>query len=243
MPDIPIIKCMVVDDEPAARDVIVRYIQQLPMLRLVSESANAVSALQFLQSNPVDLLFLDIHMPQLKGTELLKILKHTPKTIFITAHEEYALQGYELDAVDYLLKPVQFERFLKAVQKALQLQLFQKENTELTVTAQPEPFVYFRAERKMVKVFLNDIYYIESMKDYVKVYTTNGVIITKLSISSLEELLPESKFFRSHRSYIVSLNKIQSYNNEIIDINKTEIPIGKLYRQSVLRILERKIEL
>ena len=234
---------MVVDDEPAARDVIVRYIQQLPMLQLVSESANAVSALQFLQSNPVDLLFLDIHMPQLKGTELLKIVKYTPKTIFITAHEEYALQGYELDAVDYLLKPVQFERFLKAVQKAFQLQLFQKEKTELTVPAQPEPFVYFRAERKMVKVFLNNIYFIESMKDYVKVYTTHGVIITKLSISSLEELLPESKFFRSHRSYIVSLNKIQSYNNEIIDINKTEIPIGKLYRQSVLRILERKIEL
>ena len=230
------ITCLVVDDEPAARSIIERYIQQLPMLILLGECGNAIQAMDILQSQQVDLLFLDINMPQLSGTDLLRVLKNPPKTIFITAHEEYALQGYELDVVDYLLKPVQFNRFLKAVQKVAHMQHLPVNDVPSSASTQ-EPFIYFRADRKMVKVMLKDILYVESMKDYIKVFTTAGIIITKLSISSLEELLPENNFIRTHRSFIVSLQKIRSFTPELIEIDKAEVPIGKLYRNSVLKVL------
>jgi DNA-binding LytR/AlgR family response regulator len=233
------IRCLIVDDEPMAREVISRYIKQLPMLQLVGECGNAMEAMNVLQHQAVDLLFLDIHMPQLNGTDLLRILKNPPRTIFTTAHPEYALQGYELDAIDYLLKPIQFDRFLKAVQKALQMQLVTASDVQPkpAEASQQDAFIYFRADRKMVKVFLKDILYIESMKDYVKVFTTHGVIITKQSISSLEELLPERSFIRTHRSFIVSLQQIKSFTNELIEIEKAEVPIGKLYRNTVLKVL------
>ena len=237
MPENKTIRCLVVDDEPAARDVISRYLQQLPMVQLAGECGNAIEAMNFIQNEPIDLLFLDINMPQLNGTDLLKILKNPPKTIFTTAHEEYALQGYELDAVDYLLKPIQFDRFLKAVQKALQLTLVSEIHHAAGPSAAQDPFIYFRADRKMVKVLLKDILYIESMKDYVKVFTTQGQIITKLSISSLEELLPENSFIRTHRSFIVSLERVKSFTPELIEIDKAEVPIGKLYRQTVMKVL------
>jgi DNA-binding LytR/AlgR family response regulator len=237
MPENKTIRCLVVDDEPAARDVISRYLQQLPMVQLAGECGNAIEAMNFIQNEPIDLLFLDINMPQLNGTDLLKILKNPPKTIFTTAHEEYALQGYELDAVDYLLKPIQFDRFLKAVQKALQLTLVSEIHHASGPAAAQDPFIYFRADRKMVKVLLKDILYIESMKDYVKVFTTQGQIITKLSISSLEELLPENSFIRTHRSFIVSLERVKSFTPELIEIDKAEVPIGKLYRQTVMKVL------
>jgi DNA-binding LytR/AlgR family response regulator len=237
MPENKTIRCLVVDDEPAARDVISRYLQQLPMVQLAGECGNAIEAMNFIQNEPIDLLFLDINMPQLNGTDLLKIIKNPPKTIFTTAHEEYALQGYELDAVDYLLKPIQFDRFLKAVQKALQLTLVSEIHHASGPAAAQDPFIYFRADRKMVKVLLKDILYIESMKDYVKVFTTQGQIITKLSISSLEELLPENSFIRTHRSFIVSLERVKSFTPELIEIDKAEVPIGKLYRQTVMKVL------
>jgi two-component system, LytTR family, response regulator len=229
------IKCLIVDDEPAARDVIARYIQQLPMAEVAGECSNALQVINVLQHHQVDLMFLDIHMPQLNGTDLLRVLKNPPKTIFTTAHEQYALQGYDLDAIDYLLKPIQFERFLKAVQKAMQMNIVY--TGEQSAPAIQDPFVYFRADRKMVKVLLKDILYIESMKDYVKVYTTKGLIISKLSISSLQDLLPENNFIRTHRSFIVSLEKVKSFTPEIIEIEKGEVPIGRLYRQTVLKVL------
>jgi two-component system, LytTR family, response regulator len=232
------IRCLVVDDEPPARDVLRRYIAEIPLLHLAGECGNAVETLSVLQQQPIDLLFLDISMPQLKGTDLLKILKNPPRTIFTTAHAEYALQGYELDAVDYLLKPIQFDRFLKAVNKAYgvaapasSFALPQKEDLK------KESFVYFRVDRKMVKVMLEDIVYAESMKDYVKVFTRNGAIVTKQSITSLEAMLPETSFIRTHRSFIVSLDKIKSFTSELIEVDKAEIPIGKLFRQGVLKVL------
>lgn len=231
------ITCLVVDDEPAARNIIERYIQQLPMLKLLGECGNAIHAMDIMQAQQVDLLFLDINMPQLSGTDLLRVLKNPPKTILITAHEEFALQGYELDVVDYLLKPVQFNRFLKAVQKVAHIQPVSLNDVQTSSLPAQEPFIYFRADRKMVKVLLKDILYVESMKDYIKVFTTAGIIITKLSISSLEELLPESSFIRTHRSFIVSLQKIRSFTPEVIEIDKAEVPIGKLYRNSVLKVL------
>lgn len=232
-----IITCLVVDDEPAARNILERYIQQLPILKLLGECGNAIQAMDILQTQQVDLLFLDINMPQLSGTDLLRVLKNPPKTILTTAHEEYALQGYELDVVDYLLKPIQFNRFLKAVQKVSQMQPLPVNEVQPSSTSTQEPFIYFRADRKMVKVLLQDILYVESMKDYIKVFTTTGIIITKLSISSLEELLPENNFIRTHRSFIVSLQKIRSFTPEVIEIDKAEVPIGKLYRNTVLKVL------
>lgn len=230
------ISCLVVDDEPEARNIIERYIQQLPILKLVGGCGNAIEAMEILQNQPVDLMFLDINMPQLSGTDLLRVLKSPPKTIFTTAHEEYALQGYELDVVDYLLKPIQFNRFLKAVQKVAEIQP-PVNDLQQSLAPTQEPFIYFRADRKMVKVMLKDILYVESMKDYIKVFITTGVIITKLSISSLEELLPENNFIRTHRSFLVSVQKIKSFTPELIEIDKAEVPIGKLYRNSVLKVL------
>jgi len=240
----PSIKCLIVDDEPPARDILRRYIDEMPMLELKGECANAMEALSFLQQQPIDLLFLDIRMPQLKGTELVKILKNPPRVIFTTAHADYALEGYELDIVDYLLKPIQFDRFVKAVTKAFQYALPVRGGADPAVSASggvaavgKEAFVYFRMDRKMVKVMLQDILYVESMKDYVKVHTCHGVIITKQSISSVEAMLPEEGFIRTHRSFIVSIGKIRSYTHELIEIDKTEIPIGKLFRNGVRKVL------
>lgn len=247
MPEMKPIRCLIIDDEPPAREVIRRYVQEVPTLHLVGECANAVQALTILQQQPIDLLFLDIRMPQLDGTRFLKTLKNPPKVIFTTAHAEYALEGYELDIIDYLLKPVRFDRFLKAVNKACAPATSQAVAAPVSAGVPPasseteekrsDSFVYFRADRKMQKVMLHDILYIESMKDYVKIYTTLGTIITKQSITSVESMLSEKQFVRTHRSFIVAVDKIRSYTNELIEIDAAEIPIGKLYRNGVLKIL------
>ncbi|MCG2613056.1 LytTR family DNA-binding domain-containing protein [Terrimonas sp. NA20] len=231
-----LIRCLVVDDEPPAREIIRRYIEQIPGLQFSGECGNALQAFAFLQKNSVDLIFLDIRMPQLNGNDFLKTLKFPPKVIFTTAFAEYALEGYELDIVDYLLKPIQFDRFLKAVDKAFQLSQTKPEPAGVE-EKKNDSFVYFRADRKMIKVMLRDVLYIESMKDYIKVITNTETIITKQSISSVEAMLPEREFVRIHRSYIVSLTQIKSFTSEIIEIGKTELPIGKLYRNEVLKLL------
>ncbi|MET0462161.1 MAG: LytTR family DNA-binding domain-containing protein [Chitinophagaceae bacterium] len=231
-----LIRCLVVDDEPPAREIIRRYIEQVPGLAFSGECGNAIQAFTFLQKNSVDLIFLDIRLPQLNGNDFLKTLKFPPKVIFTTAFAEYALEGYELDIVDYLLKPIQFDRFLKAVDKAFQLSQTKAEPAT-PEEKKDDSFVYFRADRKMIKVMLRDILYIESMKDYIKVITGKETIITKQSISSVEAMLPEREFIRIHRSYIVSLAHIKSFTSEIIEIEKAELPIGKLYRNEVLKTL------
>jgi two-component system, LytTR family, response regulator len=239
MPEIKLIKCLIVDDEPPARQVIRHYIEQVPSLQVSGECENALQAFTFLQSNAVDLMFLDIRMPQLNGNDFLKTLSNSPKVIFTTAYPEYAIDGFELDAVDYLVKPVKFERFLKSIQKVFALSTLKHIAAEPAPATEKksEPFVYFRADRKMIKVMLDDILYIESMKDYIKIVTRQGTVITKQSISSVEAMLPEKSFIRVHRSYIVSLNKIKSFTNELMEIDKAEIPIGKLYRNEVIKML------
>lgn len=237
MPENKTIRCLIVDDEPPAREIIRRYIEQVPTLELSGECANAIQALSILQQEPVDLLFLDIRMPQLNGNDFLKTLKHPPKVIFTTAHAEYALEGYDLDIVDYLLKPIPFDRFLKAVNKAYQLSAIKSDNAFQGENKKSESFVYFRADRKMVKVMLQEILYIESMKDYVKIFTSEGTIITKQSISSVEAMLPDKEFVRSHRSFIVATRHIKSFTSDLIEINNTEIPIGKLFRNEVMKLL------
>ncbi len=228
------IRCLIIDDEPPAREIIRRYLEQVTTLQLAGECANAMQAFALLRQEPVDLMFLDIRMPQLNGNDFLKTLKNPPKVIFTTAYPEYAVEGYELDVLDYLVKPIQFERFLRAVNKVYQQTPARQEPVE---EKKSESFVYFRADRKMIKVMLQDIFYIESMKDYVKIFTANGMIITKQSISSVEAMLPEKDFIRSHRSYIVSARHIKSFTSDLIEINNMEIPIGKLFRNEVMKNL------
>ncbi|WP_114792998.1 LytTR family DNA-binding domain-containing protein [Niabella yanshanensis] len=236
------IRCLIVDDEPLARDVIRRYISEISTLELVGECANAIQAFTALQQQPIDLLFLDIRMPQLNGNDFLKALKNPPKVIFTTAFSEYALEGYELDVVDYLVKPIPFERFLKAVNKAYHFTDIRPVTRPVVEEKRSESFVYFRVDRKMVKVMLGDILYIESMKDYVKIFTKGAMIVTKQPISSVEEMLPEQDFIRTHRSFIVSVQKITSYTQELLEVDKTEIPIGKLYRNEVMKVLDYRTD-
>lgn len=234
------IRCLVIDDEEPSREIIQKHISGVDALELAGSCTNAVEALSFLQSNTVDLLFLDIQMPHILGTNFIRTLKNPPKVIFITAYRKYALEGFELDAVDFLLKPISFDRFLKAVNKVLQLNLQgnlpEAEKTE-TSKEVAQPFLYFRSDRKMVKVLFNDILYIEGLRDYIRIFTTSKTIVTKHLLSSLEEMLPADAFLRIHRSYIVSLDKIVSYNAETIEIAKKELPIGRLYKHDVTKIL------
>lgn len=227
------------DDEPMARDVIRKYIENVPSLCIAGEFANAIDATLFLQGDTVDMIFLDIRMPQLSGTDFVRSLHQVPKIIFTTAHKEFAHEGFELDVVDYLLKPIRFDRFLRAVNKAFP-QRHQETEINGLVNGHDKkfasPFIYVRVDRKMVKILLDDIVYIESNKDYVKVFTTHSTIITRQTISSVEAMLSENKFFRIHRSFIVSLDKIKSFSNEIVEIGNKELPIGKLYRNSFLKL-------
>jgi len=237
MSENPSVRCLIVDDEPPAREIIRRYIEQLPSLELAGECGNALEAFSFLQRDSADLIFLDIRMPQLSGIDFLKSLKNRPKVIFTTAYTEYALHAYELDVVDYLVKPIPFERFLRAVDKAFGQMPAPAARPTVQPAAQPESFVYFRVDRKMVKVMLSELLYVESMKDYVRVFTTGGMLITKQSLSSVEAMLPETGFIRVHRSFIVSINGIRSFNAETIETAKAAIPIGKLYKNNVLKVL------
>jgi DNA-binding LytR/AlgR family response regulator len=233
------VKCIIVDDEPLARDVIRRYIQKVPTLVLLGEFGNAIEATIFLQENTVDVIFLDIRMPQLNGTDFVRSLRNVPKIIFTTAHKEYAHEGFELDVTDYLLKPIRFDRFLRAVNKAfpqrpadnLVIHPVIAEESRLALS-----FIYLRVERKMIKVFLDDILYIESDKDYVKVFTDKSYILTRQTIASVEAMLSESLFTRIHRSYIISLNKIKSFTADTVEIGDKELPVGKLYRNSFLKL-------
>lgn len=227
------IKTIIVDDEPHAIEVIETYIQNFPEIELIAKCNNAIQAFQLLQKGKIDLMFLDVKMPGLKGTDLVRSLKSPPKIIFTTAYQDYALEGFDLSAVDFLLKPVPFERFLKAMEKIFEF--YKVSNNKISIMQQePEKkndlFLYLRVERKMVKVNITDIYWVESIKDYIKVVLKDNVLISKQKISLLEELLPEDKFVRIHRSFIVSTDKIESYRSYAIDILGKELPIGRNYK-------------
>ena len=236
------IVCLAVDDEPPALQVIEKYITAVPSLQLATTCNNAVEALSILQQQKIDLLFLDIQMPHIFGTDFIRSLINPPKVIFTTAFRKYAVDGFELDAVDYLLKPISFERFLKAVNKVMRLNITTNENDFSFKTAPAntteDSFIYLRADRKNIKVNLDDILFIESLKDYIKVVAREKTIITKQSISTLEDTLPVNLFFRIHRSFIVALNKIDSFSSEIIQIGKYELPVSRTYRHGLEKILK-----
>jgi len=234
------IRCLVIDDEPLAREILKQHIAGVEALELAGTCGNAVEAISFLKEHPIDLLFLDIQMPQLLGTNFVRTLKNAPKVIFTTAFRKYAVEGFELDAVDYILKPISFERFLKAVNKVLQMNFGTEQVSQAIKENQPESansFLYFRVDRKMVKIFFRDILFIEALKDYIKIVTPLKTIVTKYVLSTLEEMLPTSDFLRIHKSYIIAINNIESYNAETIQIAKHELPIGRLYKYDVTRVL------
>ena len=233
------LRCLLIDDEPPALKILASYISNINGLEIVAQCKNAIEALDILHQKTVDVIFLDIKMPKLLGTEFLKNLSHPPKVIFVTAYRDYAVEGYELDAVDYLVKPVSFERFFKAITKLNRMMDKEVVTTAVEYKSNPEAFVYLKVDRDMKKIFVNDIIYIESWKDYVKLFLANGKnVLAKQSISAMENLLSEHMFLRVHRSYMVSLNKISSYNGLSVQLDTKEIPIGRLYKQVVMERLQ-----
>ena len=233
------LRCLLIDDEPPALKVLASYISSINGLEIVGQCKNAIEALDVLNQKTVDVIFLDIKMPKILGTEFLKNLSHPPKVIFVTAYRDYAVEGYELDAVDYLVKPVSFERFFKAITKLNRMMDKEVVTTAVEYKSNPEAFVYLKVDRDMKKIFVNDIIYIESWKDYVKLFLANGKnVLAKQSISAMENLLSEHMFLRVHRSYMVSLNKISSYNGLSVQLDTKEIPIGRLYKQVVMERLQ-----
>lgn len=227
--------CVVVDDEPMAIGIIEKYITAIPSLVLLATCSNAVEAMTVLQDQPVDLIFLDIEMPHILGTDFIRTLKNAPKVIFTTAFREYAIDGFELDAVDYLLKPISFERFLKALNKvmcsrpAVAAQL----SPDGMFEERREKVLFLRADRRNIRVNFDDILYIESLKDYIQVVTRDRNILTRQAISGIEKALPKPDFIRTHRSFIVAVKKVSSFSQDLIQVGKYEIPISRSYRHEV----------
>lgn len=232
-------KCLIVDDEPLARELIRGHVEKLENFEIVAECSDAMKALNVLREKQVDLVFMDIQMPQITGIEFLKTLKHPPKVIITTAYREFALEGFELDVVDYLLKPITFERFLKSVNKYYQMN--QEEVQVITGNsgdkASDESFIYVKENKKVVKVYLSEIKYIEGLSEYVQVYTDKRKIITKTSMAQMEEKLPGESFLRIHKSFIVSLNKIEAFTANTIEIQGKELPIGRSFKNAVISAL------
>jgi DNA-binding LytR/AlgR family response regulator len=229
-------KCIIVDDEPLAIEILEAYVARIDELELTGTFRNAIAAFSFIQQNPVDLIFLDIEMPKLSGIEFLKTLKNSPKVIITTAYRDYAIEGFELEVVDYLLKPIPFERFLKSVGKVLA-----RVDTPAVPQVAQDSFIYFKVDKKMVKTRIADILYIESIKDYVKVRTAEKEIITQQKISYLDESLPRQQFLRIHRSFIVNLDRIDAYTATDVEINKFKVPIGRNYKADVMKILSKQV--
>ncbi|MEL6677026.1 MAG: LytTR family DNA-binding domain-containing protein [Bacteroidota bacterium] len=235
------IRTVIVDDEPLALDVLESHLSKLDRIELVARLNNAVDLFNLLEKDSVDLLFLDIQMPQLTGIEFLKTVKNRPLVILTTAYREYALDGYELDVVDYLLKPISFDRFLKSVNKvyARMPDSPAPPSSEVPGEAQPD-FLFMKVDKKMVKIRFEDILYIESLKDYIRIRTKEKAITTYQRISHMEELLPSGRFMRIHRSFIVSLDKIDAFSTPQVEIGTHQIPIGRNYRSEVMERLSRQ---
>jgi len=233
------VRCLVVDDEPLAKGLLEKHLQQFPQFHLVASCGNAIEAFEVLKREPIDLIFLDIQMPVLTGIDFVKSLQNPPGIIFTTAYREYAVESYELDVVDYLLKPITFDRFFKAVNKYLhRTESFSPKISRTNATGSgEEAFIYVNTNRRHVKVSFESVQYVESVKDYVRIHTSGKSIITKESISAFVEKLPDY-FIRIHRSYIVNTRKITAYTTHDIEIEGKEIPIGISYKQKVMEVLE-----
>lgn len=233
------VKCLIVDDEPLARKLLLGHAQQMDMLEVVGECSNAIKASEALRNTEVDLLFLDIKMPQITGIDFLKMLRNPPAVIFTTAYREYALEGFELDVVDYLLKPVTFDRFFKAVEKYHQ-RMLPKDITSKILSPQEHDSIYIKVGSKFHKLDTSEITYIESIKDYVMIHRTGKEKLSaKYKISDLEEDLKGKQFIRIHRSFIVNLKNITAFTQQDVEIGTVELPIGNSYKEYVFKVLQK----
>ncbi|MFC3193346.1 LytR/AlgR family response regulator transcription factor [Marinicella sediminis] len=229
------IKCLIVDDEKLARDLIEAHLQQLTDFELVASCASAIEASLYLTDHDIDLLFLDIEMPVLKGTDFYHSLSHKPSVIFTTAYREYAIDGFELEAVDYLLKPITFARFFKAIER---FKNSRKVHTSVTQQTESTPeYIFIRSNRKSIKINYHDIRYIQGLKDYLQIHTNSGTCITKTTLKALLSSLP-SQFIQVHRSYIVNRDHITAYTNHDIELGETEVPIGETHQSRIKQWLQ-----
>ncbi len=224
------IQCIVIEDEPLAVKVLADYISQVPFLKLQGTFKDAILATEYLQENDTNLIFLDIHLPKLKGMAFLKTLTHPPAIIITTAYHQYAVEGFNLNVTDYLLKPFDFERFLVAVSKVKKLQ---KEPGELNKTANAKDFIFLTVQKKKVKISFSDILYVESQREYIKIISTKTEYLSKMSTHEIETLLPAHLFKRIHRSFIVAINRIESYTAEMVELSGVSIPIGRGYKDVI----------
>jgi two-component system LytT family response regulator len=240
------IKCLIVDDEPLALHILEDYISKVPFMELVKSTTNPIEALTLVQEGNIDLVFLDVQMPELTGIQFLRIANGKTKVILTTAYPQYALEGYELDVVDYLLKPIAFDRFFKAAQKAQGIIQPSKQIMPEQVQVQQQQhdfmsdFIFVKSEHKIQKVYLHQILFIEGLKDYISIFTTAERIITLQNMKKMEDTLPDKHFIRVHKSYIVALNKIDSIERSRIRIGDKIIPIGDTYREEFFKIIDGK---
>lgn len=228
-------RCLIVDDEPIAIDILRNYLQRLEGFVVVDGLTNPIQAFETLQQQPVDLLFLDIQMPELTGLELLQSLRQRPEVILTTAYRDFALEGFDFDVIDYLLKPIPFERFLKALDK---FHTRKNQAPKMPVAISTDinkelPHFFVRADRKNIKIYLHEILHLESLKDYVSITTTEGKILTKETLSHFEKSLPGEAFFRVHRSFIVAKDKIKALSAEGLEVGRQVIPVGRMYKLAV----------
>lgn len=232
-------KCIIVDDEPLARNSIKRHIANVPVLTLIGQFANTANAGQFLQENNVDLLFLDIEMPGVNGIDFARTISQNTLAIFTTAYPQYALDSYEVDAVDYLVKPIEAERFRKAVNKATSYHSLLQENKQEIIENIENEYIFVRSDKRFYKVYFREILFVEGLKDYVIIQTANRRLITRMYLKIIHEQLPKC-FFRVNKSYIVNIEQIESFDNNDLYIGSFEITIGSTYRESLFKALHTK---
>ena len=226
-------RCLIVDDESLALRLMEDHVSKVPGLEIVGKCRHALEALQVLQREEIDILFLDIQMPDLTGVELIKILKHKPAIILTTAYAEYALEGYQLEVVDYILKPIALDRFLQAVRKAQEWVDLRKQAPSVPQTTKPDHF-FVKSDYKQVRINYADVTYVEGLREYVSIYAGGKRIVTLETMKNMEQLLPSDLFMRVHKSYIVNTSRIKSINGNQIELGEIKIPLGKVFRTQVL---------
>ena len=233
------LKCLIVDDEQTAREILENHLQKINIVEVAGSCKNAYETLEILKTTHIDLIFLDINMPEISGLSLMKLIDKKSKIIFTTAYREYAVDGFDLQAVDYLLKPISPERLIQGINKFLDERIPYTDSKKEDYTSQQSEFIFVRSERKMVRINFDEIQYIESLSDYLKIHLADKIIVTRETISAIEAKLSTKEFLRTHRSFIVPFSKIDSFTNEFIEIGERTIPISRSYKKSVLNRLER----
>jgi DNA-binding LytR/AlgR family response regulator len=232
------LRCIIVEDEPLAAEILTEYIQMTPFLQLVDVCPDAIKALEVVREKAVDVIFLDINLPKLTGLEFIKSLPHQPKVIITSAYHEFAVEGFDLQVVDYLLKPIEFNRFTKAVNKILHAHRVEEVATQYRKSISQRPFYFFAVQKRSVKIYLDEILFIESLKDAVTIHTADHAYATHYHLNELEELLPREHFLRIHRSFLVAIDKIDSFSAAEVEVGGRTLPIGRKYKEYVAGRLE-----